>query len=150
MRVRAHIATSVVLGGFLYLAFRSLPMAIAAFLSGVLIDLDHVLECYINFGRKFNIWKTIEKCEDCSLEKAYLFLHSYELLAIYALAVYWYQLGDIWYGIGIGVAVHMILDSIFNCYHPNGLFFFKRWKTGFNYSKIVRIEDQKKKRRVHR
>ena len=63
MRIKAHIASSAIFGIVLWYIFKSISMAVAIFLSGVLIDLDHVLECYLNFGKTFNIWKTVEVCE---------------------------------------------------------------------------------------
>ena len=148
MRVRAHIATGAVLSGLLFLIFRSLSMAISAFLSSVLIDLDHVLEGYLNYGRKFNVWDTIKVCENCGLKKVRLFLHSYELLFIYSLAVFWLNLGPVWYGIAFGLTLHIILDATVNCLYPNALFFISRWKAGFDTSKIIDVEAQRKKRRL--
>ena len=145
MRVRAHITTSIILSAILYLIFKSIPMSISAFLSGVLIDLDHVLECYMNFGPRFNMFNTIKVCESCQLKKAHLFLHSYELLLILAFVIYWQNLGQIWYGIAIGLTMHILLDMMFNCLYPNSLFFVKRWKVGFDALKIIDIEAQKLK-----
>ena len=139
MRVQEHIAVSAIFSIILYFIFKSLSLSIAAFLSGFLIDLDHVLECYINYGRKFNIWRTIEACESFQLKKAYFFLHSYELVLIYSALICWLGLGPVWYGIALGLALHIVLDSVFNSYHPNGLFFIARHKKNFEYSKIVDI-----------
>lgn len=122
-------------------------MSLAAFLSGFLIDLDHVLECYINYGRKFNIWKTIETCESFELKKAHLFLHSYELVLIYSALVCWLGLGPIWYGVSIGLAFHIILDAVFNQYHPNGLFFLARYMRKFEYHRIVDISAAQAKKK---
>lgn len=145
MRVEKHIRAGVILGVVLYPIFRSLPISISAFLSSFLIDLDHVLECYINFGKVFSIEKTIKICEKGKLKKAHLFLHSYELLLIYVLALYWLKLAGIWLGIGIGLTVHLILDALVNCYYSNSLFFVVRWQKGFKYSKIIDIKAQLKR-----
>ena len=145
MRVRAHIITSSALSGILYFIFKSFPMAAAAFLAGVFIDLDHVLEGYINFGRKFNIFKTIEVSENARFKTAYLFLHSYELLLIYTLAAYFLKLGPVWFGIAVGLIVHMVLDNTFNPFYPNGLFFIKRWQEKFKYARIINIDNHLKR-----
>ncbi len=150
MRVRAHIATSAVLGVGLYLTLQSMPAALAGFLSGVLIDLDHVLECYLNYGKKFNVRETIKICDNCELKKAHIFLHSYEFILIYAVIIYLFNLkGEIWYGIGFGLTLHILLDSIFNSFYPNGLFFIKRLRKGFNVPDLIDVEAQriKNKRR---
>lgn len=143
MRVRAHIAATAVFGGLLYYIFRSIPMLISVFLSGVLIDLDHVLDCYLNFGRKFNVWNTINVCENLQLKKTYLFLHSYELLLIYSFIVRWLNLGPVWFGIATGLTFHILLDRMYNYLYPNSLFFIARLKVNFEASKIVDIEAQR-------
>lgn len=140
MRVRSHIATSAALSAIIYCIFRSVPMALGAFLAGVLIDLDHVLEGYLNFGRKFNMWTTIDVCESGKLKKAHLFLHSYEILLIYAFLVWQLNLGIAWYGIALGAAFHLILDAIFNPYYDNALFFIVRYNRRFEYSKIIDVK----------
>ena len=149
MRVQAHTATGIVFSAALYLVFRSISLSIAAFLSGIFIDLDHVIECYINYGGKFNIWKTIETCETFQLKKAHLFFHSYELILIYSALICWLGLGPVWYGIALGLAFHIVLDAIFNDYHPNGLFFITRHRKKFEYSKIVNIPVSLKKKQRH-
>jgi len=121
------------------------PIAVSALLSGILIDLDHVLEGYLNYGKKFNIWTTIKVCENGDLKKAHLFLHSYELLFIYTLLVWWFDLGPVWFGAAIGLAFHIILDAIFNTYYDNGLFFIVRYNRRFKYSRIIDIAAQRKK-----
>lgn len=146
MRVRAHIATSAVLGGALYFLFRSVPVSISALLSGVLIDLDHVLEGYINFGGRFNIWHTIKIAEACEFKKLHLFLHSYELLLIISVLMVLFRISGIWLGICAGLLLHIILDSIFNELYPNGMFLIKRWQAAFEPSKILDVEQLKKKR----
>jgi hypothetical protein len=117
-------------------------MAGGACLSGIFIDLDHVLEGYINFGKRFNILKTTEVSENAKFKTAYLFLHSYELVLIYTLAVYFLNLGHLWYGIAVGLTFHIILDAMFNPYYSNGLFFIKRWHKKFKYARIINVEYQ--------
>lgn len=150
MRLQEHIATSALFSVILYFIFKSIPLSIAAFLSGFLIDMDHVLECYINFGKKFNVWQTIKICENYELKKAHLFLHSYELILVYSVLVYWFYLGPVWYGIALGLAFHLILDGIFNRYYPNGLFFITRCKRNFKYTKIVNISAEMVKKKLRK
>ncbi len=150
MRVRSHIITSAVLAGIIYFIFKSAPMAVSVFFGGILMDLDHVLECYLNFGLKFNVFKTIDVCENCRLKKAHLFLHSYELLLILALLIYWQNLGQIWLGATIGLTAHIVFDMKFNCLYSNSLFFVKRWKVGFDALKIIDAEAQRQKNKDRR
>ena len=72
-------------------------------------------------------------------------MHSYELLLIYTLLVYWLGLGNIWYGIGLGMALHLILDNLSNPFYPNMLFLINRKKAGFEYAKIIDIKAQKQR-----
>jgi len=142
MRVRAHIATSAVLAGIIYGISKSMPMAIAAFLSGILIDLDHVLEGYISFGKKFNILQTVKIAEECGFKNLYLFMHSYELLLIIALVAFLFKPHDVLVGICFGLLLHIVLDSTFNEIKPNAMFFIQRWKKGFKIHDLVYVDKQ--------
>ena len=145
MRVRPHIASSIALGVVLYYIFKSVPMAISAILSGVLIDLDHVLEGYISFGRKFNIWQTIKIAENCEFRNFYVIMHSYELLFALALLAFIFRPGDVLIGICLGLLLHIIIDSAFNEIRPNAMFFIKRLKAGFKINDLIYVEKQKAK-----
>jgi len=112
-------------------------MALGAFLGGIFIDLDHVLEGYLEYGMKFNPLHTVDVCQRAALKKIYVFLHSYELILVYALAVFLLQKWGVWFGIGVGMTLHLVLDSTNNCWHPNGYFLIKRFRVGFDLNKIL-------------
>lgn len=145
MRIRQHITTSALLSAVLFYFIKSPPMAIGAFASGILIDLDHVLDCYLNYGLKFNLFKTNEVCEFARLKKVTWVFHSYEFVLIFSLWMFLFKKWGIWYGITAGVFLHMLLDQFYNYVYSNSYFFLKRALVRFNVDKIVDIDAQLKR-----
>jgi len=145
VRLPAHIATSAVLSGVLFYLFRSIPMTIGAFLGGIFLDLDHVLDCYMNFGPKFDIRKTIYVCQNLKLKKIYFLLHSYEFILGYLIAIVLLQKGGLWLGIGMGISLHILLDQIVNKTHPGAYSLIYRYKVGFDHKKLINEEAYRKR-----
>lgn len=121
--------------------FRSLTGGLVSFLGGVLIDLDHVLDYYVNNGFTLKIRDVYNGCCDAvGLRKIYLFLHSYELLAIFWAIIFITTPGNIWVALAIGVTQHMIVDTITNRLAPFGYMFTYRAKKGFEKDFILKTE----------
>lgn len=146
MRIRAHVATSAILGGVLSYLFKSIPVGLGAFLSGILIDLDHLLDCYLNYGWKFNPLKTISICHNHELKKLYFFLHSYELLLAYVVAIFFLKKFGIWFGAAAGIALHLMLDNIRNPMVGSSYFLFYRYSKKFEMSKFLKQDELLSKR----
>ena len=91
MRVQKHTAVSFAVSALLLLVFRKVQMSIACFLTGVLIDFDHILDYYLNdelnekigylvHPRKLIRFLSREYLEHKPVYKVYKPLHSIELL----------------------------------------------------------------------
>ena len=115
MTVKTHIGSSALLGLLLYYISSSFIMASSAFLSGILIDLDHLLDFLILSGEKFSIKNLFGWCNEGRWKKITLIFHSYELFALYAVAVY-YHPHPLMVGVFFGVGLHLLLDQIGNRY----------------------------------
>src|SRR5271156_2497155 len=83
MRTFGHIITSAGIGIASYARYRSRPAAIASFLAGFLIDLDHIVDYVRAHGWKLNWSAFNEASHEKYSGKLYLPLHSYELLALF-------------------------------------------------------------------
>ena len=126
-----HVVASGVTSVLFAFLTRSWVGTMACFLSGIFIDLDHLLD-YCIFRKKM-CW-SIKELEDFCFErtgKIYLILHSYELMAILWVTVYYFGMQPVWFGIIFGMSVHMLLDQIINPVHPLAYFLFYRLKIGF-------------------
>lgn len=115
MDIRTHLYSSALLGGSLYAATQSAQVSIAAFLSGIFVDIDHVSDFLIFSDEKFSIKNVFSWCDDGRWEKIALFFHSYELYFILITLTY-YSPHNILIGILLGTGLHIILDQIGNCY----------------------------------
>jgi len=97
-----------------YFYFKSLACGIAAFFSGVLIDIDHIFDCYVNHGIRFNLRNLYEYCESVRFRRLALVFHSFELIIILWALIFIFDLGDIWKAVTIGITHHVSLDHIGN------------------------------------
>src|SRR5271170_3491458 len=111
MRTVHHIITSAGVSLATYTRYRSKGAAIASFLAGWLIDLDHIVDYVRAHGWTLNWAKFNEAAHENYSGKLYLPLHSFELLALF----FMFFRGARWqpYRVGITVSVlaHLLLDQ---------------------------------------
>jgi membrane-bound metal-dependent hydrolase YbcI (DUF457 family) len=113
MNTKAHIVSSTALATGIYAATSSLAMAASALLSGIFIDIDHVIDFFIFSGERFSIKGFTSWCYEGRWERLILIFHSYELYLAYGLFVY-YHPHPILLGILSGVGLHLFLDQAGN------------------------------------
>src|SRR3989338_9530959 len=100
--------------GIVYIT-HSWTAAVFCFLSGVLIDIDHVFDYWAAKRRVFFSYE--ELVMFCGKEKEgrlYLIFHSYELLAAGWILYLFTQPSVVWLGFLIGVTVHLLCDQYYN------------------------------------
>ena len=97
---------------------------LAATLTGVLIDLDHLLEYYRWFIK-----------EDHT--RVWLFLHSYELVVPAFLAGYLSGWDPVVLGVSFAFLGHLLTDQLTNPVGPLAYFFTYRGMKGFQLHEIV-------------
>lgn len=135
MKARYHIAASLLVSGLLFWIFKSIPMTLISFISGIFIDIDHLLEYLISRNVKLDINHFFKFFEEQLLKKSFVFLHSWELLII-LFFVCWASGWNLWMaGLLIGMAQHMLLDQIFNPTAAYSYFFVWRIKNNFDFRK---------------
>ena len=133
------VSTALVMGFFT----RSLYAGGACFLSGFLLDIDHVIEYILNFGFKnFSLKNCYEACVqtarrqgELQFKKVYLIFHGYEvallllLLTLSTKNVYFFVCT-------IGYSVHLGLDCIGNDVYPQTYFMVWRIINRFSADKL--------------
>lgn len=137
MRPGRHVLISAGLAAMLGYWFQSASAAAACFISGVFIDIDHHLDYYL--ARKkfpFRYQDLLHYSLRDRHGKMYLIFHSYELLGLFWVAVYFGHLGAMWIAAGLGVSVHILCDQLVNPLRPLAYFFFYRLRHGFNRTEI--------------
>jgi hypothetical protein len=133
-----HLAVSTVISGILYTIFRSWGLVIASFISGIFLDLDHIIDYFIingihfnlkefsNFFKKKKYWKVASK-----YWRINLIFHGWEWLVILSILAGITNWNPVVTGILIGAGHHIILDVFNN--KPNS------WQqTFFSYSLLWR------------
>lgn len=111
MRTFGHIVTSAGIGLASYYRYKSPPAAIASFLAGWLIDLDHIVDYVRAHGWRLNWSKFHEACHEKYSGKLYLPLHSYELLALFFVFFRGGARQPYRVGITLAVLTHLLLDQ---------------------------------------
>lgn len=135
MRPQKHIAFSILLSGILYLIFRSWGMSIACLVSGVLVDLDHIIDYLIQHGLRFKE-NFFEEFYNDRIEKVHLIFHGWEWLILLLIASYLTDWSPLPTGLLFGLALHIFLDNINNRANIKSYSFFWRWSKGFNVRKV--------------
>jgi hypothetical protein len=113
MKASVHVSTSAMLAAALYAYSRSVPMAASCLASGVLIDLDHVVDFHLFSGERFSIANFFSWCNECRWQRITLIFHSYELFGILC-AVAYYLDSAVLRGMVWGAGLHLLLDQLGN------------------------------------
>lgn len=132
MKFPEHLGISLSLSAIIFAFTENYPLASSSFLAGIVIDFDHFFDYFRSEGIKFDLYDFFHRCENCGIKKFYLLLHSYELLFLSALVVYFTPPNPLTLGILIGFSQHLLLDQISNAAHPFVYFFIYRWRNNFS------------------
>ena len=138
MKPIPHIVASGIISAISIAYFKSFGYAAVSFLAGVLIDLDHIIDYYLNYGFTFNIKKIYNSCLAISLKRLYIVFHSYELIAFLWAAIYIFSLSKFWQAIALGFTQHIILDQVSNPVRAFGYSFIYRLCNAFDADRILK------------
>ena len=133
MSPQNHVVASTITSCAFFFCTHSGEGTAACFLSGILIDIDHHFDLWI-YKKKFllGLKDIYHFCEKEKGERLYLIFHSYELIFLLWLSLFVFHLNLIWWGMAIGVSVHMIFDQILNPLRPGVYFLWYRIKNNFD------------------
>lgn len=138
IRPTGHIICALTISGLLYFIFSSGMAFCVSFLSGILMDIDHILDYYIQKRitlrmRKIYIWHIKN-----DYEFLFLYLHSLELVVMLWVAIFVFKLGIFWIALAIGMTQHIILDIFFNPIYTHAYLFLYRLSKGFRKEYILK------------
>jgi len=133
MQVSKHVIASMLISALVWWWLRSSAAALACFLMGVFIDLDHIVDFIYNNRRHFRVHRFFAAFEFEVLENIFVFLHSWEF------ALIWLALllcvpdvrQPVALGIFIGFVTHLGLDNLFNRHSRWAYFLLYRLRHGF-------------------
>lgn len=123
MRTLGHVITSAGIGLATYHRYKHPGAAIASFLAGFLIDLDHVVDYVKAHGWQVNWSKVNEAKHEHYSGKLYLLLHSYELIALFFLLFRHPEKHPYRVGVTVSLLAHLLLDQKCNPCRKAGTYF---------------------------
>lgn len=132
MKLQHHIAVSTIISGILYAIFKSWGLTIASFISGIFIDLDHIIDYLIERGLCFNAKEFIDFFYEEKHQKITLIFHGWELLILWAVAAKLTDFNPWVTGALIGYGQHIVSDYFFSKASLWSYFLIWRWKNRFN------------------
>lgn len=114
MKLIHHIAISIGVSALVWAIFRSSTAALACFLTGVFLDIDHLIDYTLNYGLRFRVKHFFKAFEYETFENIFVFLHSWEFIVIYLALLWLVDWKPVATGAVIGILVHLLLDHLFN------------------------------------
>jgi len=82
--------------------------------AGVLIDVDHILDYYLQQGITLKIKNIYFWCLETRCKFLFIFFHSLELVFLLWIIISLFKLNLFWVAFAIGITQHMVLDVLFN------------------------------------
>ena len=133
MQVSKHVITSVIVSALVWWWLRSSAAALACFLMGVFIDLDHIVDFIYNNRRHLRFHRFFPAFEFEVLENIFVFLHSWEFALVWLALLL--SLPDVRQpvalGLFVGFVTHLGLDNLFNRHARWAYFLLYRLRHGF-------------------
>lgn len=131
MKPHKHIALSIIISGALYAVFRSWGMSAGAFITGVLVDLDHLADYLFERGVPWPLRDFFGHFYERRHVRIVLVLHAWEWFAVLG-AAGWATGWNPWaIGLLVGYAHHMMSDHYSNGLRPLAYSFLWRMSHGF-------------------
>ncbi len=136
MRLHQHTAFSITVAGILYLIFKSWGLALASLISGILVDLDHIVDVVREHGWSIKTKDFFRLCKTGQFDRIILVWHGWEWIILWAAAAWITEWNPWMTGVFIGLAHHMILDTYINATNPWSYSLIWRWKKDFHFDTI--------------
>jgi len=141
MKISQHIAVGVAGSLPVFLLTRSYETTITFFLSNSLIDIDHIIDYWYDYGFNLSRRRFLKACSHAGFTHFFVLLHSFEVLFVILLALFIFRNNSscIPYilGIFLGFSTHLVSDIIYNKGIKLKYFFiFNRYARGFKLDNI--------------
>jgi hypothetical protein len=111
---------------------------VISFVAGVFIDIDHILDYYVNHRPTLDLKEIYNTCLSLNLNKVRLWLHSYELIILLWCGIFLVNLSDPWKALAIGMTQHLICDQLVNPVHIFGYSLLYRMSKGFDKNALLK------------
>ncbi len=137
MKPLSHLAVSTTVAGILLIAWGRWSLAIGCLIGGVLIDVDHLLDFYLNYRRWTSLRVIYRTFAESRLHHVYLVWHTYEGLIALWLVLWVSGWPSLWVGVGVGLTLHLLCDQAVNPVRPWAYFLCYRIRHRFRREAII-------------
>ncbi|RJQ22392.1 MAG: hypothetical protein C4560_02385 [Nitrospiraceae bacterium] len=121
------------ISGIIYAVSKSWELSLGCFLSGILIDMDHIIDYIREYGFPFRIKSFFNVCNTSRFNKLVLIFHGWEWVILIGLLA-WYSEWPAWLvSIATGFSLHLALDTFSNARTFRSYFFLWRLKMNFDH-----------------
>ena len=136
MKLQHHTAFSITIAGILYLIYNSWGLALACFISGIFIDLDHVIDVVREHGWSVKVKDFFRICHHAQFDRIILLWHGWEWLVLWIISA-WLTDWNPWItGTLIGLSQHIVLDAYSNSSNFMSYSLIWRWKHNFDFDTL--------------
>jgi hypothetical protein len=109
------------------------------------MDIDHLIDYFYNYGLRLRINHFFNAFRYEALENIFVFLHSWEFIAVYLALLWIIDWKPVAVGAVIGVFVHLLLDHFFNEHSRFAYFLSYRIFHGFSASHFYGPEEHRRR-----
>lgn len=88
---------------------------LAALVGGVLVDLDHLLDYFLQFGFTFNLQQFLGGAQFSMSGKLYIFFHAWEYVPVFLVAYFFVKHVEakaVLLGLALGLFLHLCADVV--------------------------------------
>jgi hypothetical protein len=131
MKLKHHITISTGVSAVVYHFSGSWGLALTSLLSGILMDLDHVIDYMLEHGLRFDIRGFFRFFAEERYKRLTLIFHGWEWLLILFVLSWLTRWNILITGVFIGFSQHLLLDRLYNISRFSSYSFLYRLSVGF-------------------
>jgi CDP-diglyceride synthetase len=132
MKLEHHIAISTIISGILFALFKSWGLSIASFITGVFIDIDHLIDYFKEHGYHIHLREILDFFYKEKHQKITLFFHGWEWLLCLGITVVLTDYNPWVTGVLIGYEHHIVGDYLYSRANFRTYSLLWRWQNNFN------------------
>lgn len=136
MKLQQHTTFSIIIGGLLYMIFKSWALSLSCIISGIFIDLDHIIDVVREHGQGVTVKDFFKICHNGQFNRIILILHGWEWLPLWTITA-WLTGWNPWItGTLVGFGQHLVLDAYSNSSNISSYSLIWRWKNDFRFDTL--------------
>jgi hypothetical protein len=132
MKLEHHIVASTLISAILFTSVKSWGLSIASFISGIFIDLDHVIDYVIDHGFIINLEEFLSYFYGEEHLKIRLIFHGWEWLILIIISAKLTNWNPWVTGLLIGYGHHIVLDFFYSKAPFRSYSLIWKWKKRFD------------------